>query len=207
MAYADFTLESLRHAFGLKVRDERLFGQIDVLEPSSWLQETFDKGQDLAVTSEKARGEFIVAPVLMACRAVLGHNLRIFSGARLDVDPNRGLKGECDFILARSASSLVFEAPLMVILEAKKHDIEEGLGQCAAQMLGARTYNEREGKAVPQVFGCVTNGDSWQFLRLLQNDLSIHPERIPIQELGTILGFVVQCVREVDREAAAIAAA
>lgn len=209
MSYADFTLDSLRHAFGLKVRDVLLFNPVGMLDPSAWLQEALANGQDLAVTSEKARSEFIVAPILTACRAMLGHDLRIFSGARLDADPDRGLKGECDFILARSDSSLVFQAPLMVILEAKKHDIEEGLGQCGAQMLGARVYNEKEGNPVPCVYGCVTNGDAWQFAKLGGLELSIHSKRFHTnsQDLGSILWFLVQCLRDVDREAAAIAAA
>ena len=207
MSYGEFTLDGLRHSFGLKVRDQLLFERIGVLEPSPWLTESLANGQDLAVTSEKARGEFIVAPVLMACRAILGRDLRIFSGARLDVDPERGLKGECDFIVARSESSLVFQAPLMVLLEAKKNDIEVGLGQCAAQLFGARLYNEKEGKAVPWVYGCVTTGTAWQFLKLVGNELLIHPEQLPIQELGKILWFLIQCLRDVDREAAAIAAA
>ena len=207
MSYSEYNLASFRHTFDLKIRDQLLFDPIGTLEPSPWLAESLANGQDLAVTSEKARGEFIVAPVLMACRALLGHDLRIFSGAQLDVDPGRGLNGECDFILARSESSLVFQAPLMILLEAKKNDIEAGLGQCAAQMFGARLYNEREGKAVPSVYGCVTTGETWQFLKLIGNELLIHPGRLPIQELDKVLGFLVQCLRDVDREAAALAAA
>ena len=207
MSYGEYTLALLRHAFGLRIRDQLLFEEMGSLAPSPWLAETLANGQDLAVTSEKARGEFIVAPVLMACRAILGRDLRIFSGARLDVDPDRGLKGECDFILARSESSQIIQAPLMVLLEAKKGDVEEGLGQCAAQMLGARLYNEKEGKAVPSIYGCVTTGRAWQFLKLMDNELLIHPEQLPIQELDKILWFLVQCLRDVDREAAAIVAA
>jgi hypothetical protein len=207
MSYGDFTLDGLRRAFGLKVRDQSLFESVGALEPSRWLVEALANGQDLAVTSEKARGEFIVAPVLMACRALLGHDLRIFSGGRLDVDPDRGLKGECDFILARSESSLVLQAPLMVILEAKKNDIEEGLGQCGAQLVGARLYNEKEGNRVSTVYGCVTTGTAWQFLKLAGSELLIHPEQLPIQELGKVLWFLVECLRDVDREAAAVAAA
>ena len=207
MSYSDFTLESLRHAFGLRIRDQLLFEQIGRLTPSPWLEETLANGQDLAVISEKARGEFIVAPVLMACRAILGRDLRVFSGARLDVDPERGLKGECDFILARSESSAVIQAPLLTMVEAKKDDIEAGQGQCAAQMLGARRYNEIEGKAVSLMYGCVTTGREWQFLKLTGDELWIHPERLPLQELDRILWFLIQCLRDVDREAAAIAAA
>jgi len=207
MSYAGFTLERLRRAFGITVRDQPLFQHLETLQPSPWLEEALAQGQDLAVTSEKARGEFIVAPVLMSCRTILGHDLRIFSGASLNVDPGAGLNGECDFILARSQSSAVFEAPLMVILEAKKNDIEEGVGQCAAQMLAARMYNEKEGKAVPFMYGCVTTGETWQFLKLTGTDLLIHPTRIPLQELPKILWVLVQCVRDVDREAAAFVTA
>ena len=203
MSYSQHNLGSLRRDFDLKIRDQLLFDPIGTLKPSAWLAETLAKGQDLAVTSEKARGEFIVAPVLMDCRTILGHDLRIFSGAQLDVDAAHGLNGECDFILARSESSQVFQALLMVLLEAKKQDMEAGLGQCAAQLLGARLYNEKEGKAVHSVYGCVTTGDAWQFLKLAGNELLIHPERLPIQELPKILWVLVECLRDVDREAAA----
>jgi hypothetical protein len=203
MSYSAFTLASFCHAFGMNVRDGALFSVVGAIDPEPWLRQAFERGQDLAVTSEKARSEFIVAPILMTCRAIVGPDLRIFSGATLDVDAARGLNGECDFILARGESSYVLRAPLMVILEAKKHDIEEGLGQVAAQMLGARMFNEREAIPVPKVYGCVTNGESWQFVRLQDRELLIHPERLPIQELSRILWFVVECVRDVDREAAA----
>ncbi len=93
MSYAEYTLESLRHAFGLKIRDQSLFEPTGTLEPSGWLAETLANGQDLAVTSEKARGEFIVAPVLMACRVLLGHDLRIFSGRGLTSIRIAGLRG------------------------------------------------------------------------------------------------------------------
>ena len=206
MSYSSFTLASFCRTFQMAVRDHALFESVGTLDPKPWLQQALEAGQDLAVTSEKARSEFIVAPILMTCRMVLGHDLRVFSGATLDADVERGLNGECDFILARSESSHVFRAPLMVILEAKKHDIEEGLGQCAAQMLGARAFNEKEGKPVPYVYGCVTNGEAWQFVKLQDDELLIHPERLPIQELPKILWFLVECIRDVDREAAAIAA-
>jgi hypothetical protein len=206
MSYSDFTLESLHQSHSLNVRDQALFEQVQAMQPSAWLREALEEGQELAFISEKARSEFIVAPVLMACRDIVGHHFRLFSGARLDVAPDRGLNGACDFIFARGHSSFVVQAPSMLILEAKKNDIEEGLGQCAAQLIGARCYNEREGKAVRFLYGCVTTGESWQFLKLEGNELTVHPERYPIQELGKILWFIVECLRTLDREAAAAAA-
>jgi hypothetical protein len=95
----------------------------------------------------------------------------------------------------------------MVILEAKKNDVEEGRGQCAAQMLGARIHNAREGKATPHIYGCVTTGESWQFLKLEDHELIVHTERYPIGELATIVWFVVECLRDMDRQGIPEAAA
>ena len=89
----------------------------------------------------------------------------------------------------------------MLIVEAKKHDIEEAIGQCAAEMLGACRYNERDGKPVPHLYGCITNAETWLFLKLEQNVLQIHPERIAISELSRILWLLVECLKDVEQQA------
>ncbi len=200
MSYSDFTMDMVRHDFGITVRDHVLFEPVSDLVPSPWLRESLQKGVDPAFISEKARGEFIVAPILIECRERMQHRVNIFSGIRLDVEPEKGLKGECDFVLARTASALVLQSPLMLILEAKKHDIEEGAGQCAAQLLGACRYNERDGKPLPFIYGCVTNGDSWLFLKLQGNDLQVHPQRYSIHQVSKILWFVMQCLQDIDQK-------
>ena len=201
MSYSDFTMDMVRRGFGITVRDHVLFEPVSDLVPSPWLRESLQKGSGPAFISEKARGEFIVAPILIECRERMQNRVNIFSGIRLDVDPGKGLTGQCDFVLARTASALVLQSPLMLILEAKKHDIEEGASQCAAQLLGACQYNERDGRPLPYIYGCVTNGDSWLFLRLQGKDLQVHPERFTIKEVSKILGFLVQCLKDVDQQA------
>jgi hypothetical protein len=113
--------------------------------------------------------------------------LAIYSGQRLDVDPARGLQGECDFILALSPPVPRLRAPLVTIVEAKKNDIEAGLGQCIAQMVAARLFNERAGHALPHEFGCVTTGEAWQFLRLDGDIVVIDRTRYYINVVGEIL--------------------
>src|SRR5262245_16468089 len=183
MSYADYTLESLQQAFDLSVEARHLFPEVTPVKPSEWLLESLRRGQSLAPASEKARSEFIVAPLLLTCRELLNDSFVIYSGVRLDVDADRGLKGECDFILARSPTVLMLQAPLLVILEAKKNDIEEGLGQCAAQLVGARMFNERHHTPVEPLFGCVTTGEAWQFLRLENNSLTLDTRRYFILEI------------------------
>jgi hypothetical protein len=206
MTYIDFTLETLQSNFGIAVRDHPLFEPVGDLVPSPWLRESLEDGLSVPIISDKARSEFIVAPILIECRKRLQHRINIFSGIRLDGDPDTGLKGECDFILARSVTTFVLQAPLMLILEAKKNDIDAGLGQCAAQMLGACRNNERVGKPVPYLYGCVTTGQLWQFLKLQQKDLQIHSEIFTIKEMSKILWFLIESLLDVDRQSSSDAA-
>jgi hypothetical protein len=195
MAYTDFTLETLQQTFGLRVSPRPLFPEVEPIVPTPWLQETLRRGQGLAPASEKARSEFIVVPILLTCRELLHETFVIYSGVRLDVDPERGLKGECDFILARSATVLVLQAPLLIVLEAKKNDIEEGIGQCAAQMVAARLFNERHRTPLDPLFGCVTTGETWQFLQLDGNQLAIDTRRYFINEVDKVLGILTAIMR------------
>ncbi len=146
-----------------------------------------DRGRAVAaLVSEKARSEFIVAPVLLACRELVAGDLAIYSGQRLDVDPDRGLSGECDYILALTEPVPRLRAPLVTVLEAKRGDIELGLGQCAAQMAAAKLFNERAGSVGP-VYGAVTTGEAWQFLRLDGTSLTLHTTRLFVDNLGSVL--------------------
>ena len=105
------------------------------------------------------------------------------------MDPTLGLVGECDFIIALTPSVPRLKAPLVMILEAKKGDVEAGLGQCAAQMVGARIFNEKAGSTDSPIFGCVTTGETWQFLQLTRDQLVIDRTRLYVDNLGGILAI------------------
>jgi hypothetical protein len=156
IAYTDFTLESAQTELGVTVRPGVLFAGLRSSPVPVWLRESLDRGMRMALISEKARSEFIVAPILLALRELSGERIAILSGQRLDVDPARRLVGECDFILTLSDPLPLVRAPLLSVVEAKKHDIEAGLGQCVAQMVAVQIYNERSGQPMPAVYGCVT---------------------------------------------------
>ncbi len=188
MTYSDFDLNTARRTFGLTITQEPLFPAIEPLPLSPWLQEALNKGEQLALVSEKARSEFIVAPILLSSRDLSHNRVQIYSGQRLDVEPQRGLSGECDFILSWTPPSPTLQAPVVVIVEAKKNDIESGLGQCTAQMIGASLFNQQEGNGLETIFGCVTTGETWQFLKLETPHLLIDSHRYYINEVEQILG-------------------
>ena len=195
MPYTDFTLESVEADLGVTARPGPAFPTLPDADPPAWLPPHLARGMRLALVSEKARSEFIVAPVLLAVRELSGDRVSVLSGQRLDVDPARRLAGECDFLLSLAEPLPRLRAPLLAVVEAKRNDIEIGLGQCAAQMVAARLFNERAGEPAGPVYGCVTTGEAWQFLRLDEAGLVIDPARRYINRVGEVLAALLAAVR------------
>ena len=119
-----------------------------------------------------------------------------------DVDKKQGLNGEVDFILGYSTQNYEVEAPIFCMVgrhpvEAKDNDIEMGLGQCVAQMIAARMarmLNEKEGYPNDKIYGCVTTGEDWQFLKLEGNTILFDQNRYYLRNLDEILGVFQQIV-------------
>ncbi len=187
MSYTDFTLETVTDVLGLDAGPAELFPGLEPSPVPPWLVDMLERGTNQVLVSEKSRSEFIVVPILFACQEAGPGPITIYSGQRMDVDPGRGLVGECDFILSATRPIPALRAPLLTIVEAKKHDIEGGIWQCIAQMEGARVFNERAGRTMDVIFGCVTNGEAWQFLRLADRVAEIDRRRFYIDNVGGIL--------------------
>ena len=66
------------------------------------------------------------------------------------------------------------ECPVISAIKSKNGNTEQGMSeaiaQCAAQLCGAKLYNETESKNIPILYGCATDGVEWQFLRF-ENDI------------------------------------
>lgn len=192
MTYSDFNLEQVKARLGLELRQTLLFENVVPLPIPAWLREALAKGVPLGLSSEKARSEFIVVPILLTGRDLTNQGYYIYSGQRLDVAPELGLTGECDFILTHTPPSPLLQAPIITLVEAKKNDVEAGLGQCIAQMMGARLFNEKEGSPSQVTYGCVTTGEAWQFLRLEGTRVDIDTVRYYLDNVGSILAIIKQ---------------
>lgn len=196
MAYSDFTLQSVEAHLGVTSQLAALFAGAPPAVVPEWLRTYLGRALQLPLVSEKARSELIVMPVLLACRELSNDTVAIYSGPRLDVSPEQGLLGECDFLLARTPPLPEVRSPLIAVVEAKKNDVEAGLGQCLAQMIGARLFNERSGQSAMPVYGCVTTGEVWQFLGLERSVASIDHRRYYLDDLPGILGIFQAIVAE-----------
>jgi len=190
LSYSEYTLEAVEQQLGVTSQEADLFPGAPTAPIPDWLPGWLARGTRLALISEKSRSEFIVVPILLAARELTGDRLAIFSGQRLDVDPEKGLTGECDFILAVGPALPPLRAPVMTVVEAKKNDVEAGLGQCIAQMVAARRFNEAAGRKTAPIYGCVTTGETWQFLRLESQVALLNRPRYYLDNVGGILGVL-----------------
>jgi hypothetical protein len=145
----------------------------------------------LARGSEKARSEWIINPVLTAVRRHLKRQVSLFSGDEFTVDSALGLNGICDFLISRSPTQLEIEAPAIVIVEAKKENLNGGLGQCIAEMVAAGKFNELNDKPLTTIYGSVSSGTAWKFLKLEQMQVTIDLTEYPLPPVDRILGFLV----------------
>ena len=201
MAFSEFTLESAVRALGVAVWEADLFPGLASAAVPGWLPEWLARGTRLALISEKARSEFIVVPILLAARELSGDRVAIFSGQRLDVDADRGLSGECDFLLALGPPVPPLRVPIAAVVEAKKNDVEAGLGQCVAQMVAARAFNDAGSRPGGPVYGCVTTGEAWQFLRLAGTAVELDARRFYLDNVAGVLGALLAVIAEAQRHA------
>ncbi len=195
MAYSDFNLAKVQKSFNLTLDETRnLFTDIQPIAPSETLKTLLIDYIPLAtsIATEKARSEFLIAPILADLRRFLKNKVSLFSGNEFNVDQTKGLQGFCDYILSFSQEQLFISAPVMFIFEAKKEDINGGLGQCVAAMIAAQLFNQVQGSEVDRIYGGVTTGTNWKFLFIEGKTVYIDSIEYYIKEVDKILGILVQ---------------
>lgn len=90
--------------------------------------------------------------------------------------------------MAKDTKSYEINIPIFQIVEAKRNDLDEGIRQCAAQLVGARKYNERKGIITEKLYGCTTTGDVWQFIEYADK-LYIDEKKYYLVEIHELLGI------------------
>jgi len=147
------------------------------------------------VNTDKAKSEFIIAPLLLELRRSMGDRFGLFSGVELAVDPARGLNGVCDFIITKSSRQFILSSPLIAIVEAKNDNLRSGLGQCIASMVAAQVFNQESSTPLEAVFGVVTTGGAWKFLRLQQALVTLDVREYYIDNAAKILGVLTHIIQ------------
>jgi len=194
MPYSQFTsIGKVKEAFGLKTQEGgRFIPAIEKIEPSATLKAYLEESIPISSSaSEKARSEGIIYPVLLEVRKILNRQISLFSGEDFTVDESVGLNGMCDFLLSRSPEVLEIEAPVIVIVEAKKADLRTGFGQCIAEMVAAQRFNAAKNRPVSVIYGSITSGTQWRFLKLENDLVTIDLMDYSLPPVEEILGMLV----------------
>jgi hypothetical protein len=175
---------------GLNIIIDNILTNTKPLLPSDLLKQMLEINMSQALTTEKAKSEFIIAPILYEIARKNNDKISFFSGHNLDVDKELGLKGFCDFLFSRIAKSPTIKEPIFCIVEAKNDNLEKGIPQCIAEMYASRIFNERRNKKIEVIFGCITTGYQWQFIKLEGNTVFQDTKIYSLVELATILGIL-----------------
>lgn len=198
MPYSQFTtLKKATDAFNLTVVETKFFPEIALIAPSDRLADYLEDSLPIvAAGSEKARSEGIVYPVLLEVRRILNKQISLFSGEDFSIDESVGLNGVVDFLLSRSPRILEIQVPVVVLVEAKKADLKTGYGQCVAEMVAAQRFNEAGGQSITAIYGSISSGTQWRFLKLEGNTVTIDLADYPLPPVDQILAFLVWMVQQ-----------
>lgn len=198
MSYSDFTFYELKSQFNLIIQERvELFNPVESVIPSPLLQEILAENIPLAleINTEKARSELIIAPILVELRKSFNRKISIFSGTEFTVDKQKGLNGKCDFLISQSPEQLDINAPVATLVEAKNDNIKSGIPQCIAEMIAAQLFNQQRNQQISCIYGGVTTGSNWKFMKLVDNTVSIESGEHFIGNIELILGILTQIIQ------------
>lgn len=190
MAYKKYTSKEIDELLGLQVVKQELFVNqiVELVSPSQRLLLNLAAAKELNLTTEKAVCEALIAPILTEIKFNNKNKIEFYSGEQLNVDRQRNLNGEIDFLFTKATKTFSIKAPIFCIVEAKIGLIDTGIPQAAAQMYAARLRNEQEGKPIPIIYGAVTDGKTWRFLRLEEQILYTDLTILYLDNLPLLLG-------------------
>jgi len=197
MAYSDFTLSQLESEFNLTLNEQvEIFPEIKPVTPSQLLREILEENIPLAleIDTEKARSELIIAPIMVDLRKYFKRQISFFSGVDFNVEKDRGLTGRCDFIISYSPKQLEITAPVVTLVEAKNDNIKSGIPQCIAEMVAAQIFNERKQNRIPYIYGAITTGSNWKFLRLVEKRVDIEAGEHFVGDLAGLFGILLNMI-------------
>jgi hypothetical protein len=193
MSYSQFSIDSIEASFGVNISEKAgIFGNVPSVECSDFLTQTLNKHIPLAlaISTEKSRSELILTPILVELKEQLNNQISLFSGREFNVKPDVGLSGFCGFLISKSPEQIIIKAPVITLVEAKNDNIQSGLGQCMAEMIAAQLFNQLKNNPVRTIYGVVTTGTNWKFMRLCGENIEIDLSEYYLNDIGKILGIL-----------------
>lgn len=131
--------------------------------------------------------ERIISPILELVSEQYA-SLKLWSHVPYNVDQERGLVGEPDYLVAPKTKYGDMGVPPLCIVEAKKDNFAEGWTQALAEMVAASF------QGADTCYGIVTTGNTWAFGKLEQQVFTRDPKKfsatVDLQEVFDVLNWV-----------------
>lgn len=187
MSYGHFeSVEQVASLFKIKVKDDSIINSKKI-EISELL---FNDIKSKLLNSLSFRNEATI------CHKIITPMLNIVAenNQPLNVDKDKGLVGEPDYLIAPATNYGGLELPPLCIIEAKKQDWDQGWTQALAEMIAASI------KGANRCYSIVTTGKIWQFGELESNVFIKDPNQISAtRELQVVFDTLNWVFAEVNK--------
>ena len=190
MAFSDFkTIAEVLEKFRIVYTENDFFHVEAPLNPSEQFLQDFEFcRQHIDVfASEAARCETIIFPILKEIYKRYADNYALWIQKPIAYDEL--LIGTPDYLIATKSElgKPVVGTPLILLVEAKKNDFEQGWGQCLAELVAAQKINDAPDFPV---YGIVSDGIQWQFGHLIGDVFTQNRTNFSVDNLPVLFGAV-----------------
>ena len=181
--FSQITQTELETEFGISIVGGRFLPEVEPWIIPAWLEHilAYRRNSFATMRTEKSISEALIAPILMAVEEKFRDKITIFSGEPLITED---LAGVCDFLITKVPIAISPRESYFVLVEAKRQDLFSGIPQCVAEMYAAQILNEND----DTVYGCVSIGVQWIFMKLEGKIATTDPTIFTITEVDKILG-------------------
>lgn len=191
MAFSDFkSIPEVQEQFGIR-HVEKDF--ISVGETGNFPSEQFRQELEFSrkyidvFASEAARCEAVIYPILREIYKAYAENYALWIKKPLTYDET--LSGTPDYFISTRSElgKLIVGMPLIILVEARKNDFEQGWGQCLSELVAAQKINADPD--IP-VYGIVSDGTLWQFGNLVGDFFTQNRTSFSVDNLSSLLGTI-----------------
>lgn len=199
MPFSQFkNIAEVQKAYYIRYVESVFILPMNVTVPQALIEEfEFNKENIDVFASEAARSELIISPLL---RAVYKNHSQHYSfWIQKPISFNTALSGTPDYIFSKRSplGKTVLEKPIVIVVEAKKNDFEQGWGQCLAELVASQKINHDDQSSV---YGIVTDGNLWQFGRLHVDLFTKNENNYTIDNIQALYGALEHLINLVKQE-------
>ncbi len=190
MVFSNFkAISDVQEQFRITYVADNFLGAEEILNPSEqFLSELeFNMKYINVYASEGARCENVIYPILREVYKGYADSYALWVKKNITYDET--LSGTPDYFIATKSElgMTVVGIPLIILVEAKKNDFEQGWGQCLAELVAAQKINDAPD--VP-VYGIVSDGERWQFGQLVDGSFTQNRTTFSIDNLPALFGAI-----------------